>query len=54
VNQIQARVNQGAIEIKHQQADATRIKRAQETDHGEFRIAQLSAISYQLSVLRKG
>jgi hypothetical protein len=33
VNQIQAGVNQGAIEIEHQQADAVRIEGAEETNH---------------------
>ncbi len=32
VNQIQARVDQGAIQIKHQQADAMRIEGAQEDE----------------------
>ena len=45
VNQIQAGVNQRAVQIKHQQADAMRIKRAQETNHGEFRINQFSVSS---------
>lgn len=44
MNQIKARVNQGAIKVKHQQADATRIKRAQEANHGEFRITQVSGL----------
>jgi hypothetical protein len=42
MNQIQARINQGAIEIKHQQSEALRIKGAQETNHGQNRIPQPS------------
>jgi len=54
MNQIKAGVNQGAIEIEHQQADAMRIKLAQETNHGKIRINQVSVLSSQFSVLRKG
>jgi hypothetical protein len=47
MNQIKAGVNQGSIKIEHQQADAMRIKRAQETNHGEIRINQVSGVRSQ-------
>ena len=40
MNQVQPRIDQRAIKIKNQQADAMRIKVAQETNHGQFRINQ--------------
>ena len=47
VNQIQPGVNQGAVKIKHQQADPMRIKVAQETNHGEIRINQVLGLRSQ-------
>src|SRR6266849_8398819 len=47
MNQIKARVNQGSVEVEHQQADAMRIKLAQETNHGQFRINQVLGLGSQ-------
>jgi hypothetical protein len=51
MNQIEAGIDQSAIEIKNEQANTMRIEAAQKTDHGEFRITQvqlhLSAVSLQ-------
>jgi hypothetical protein len=51
MNQIEPRVNQRAIQIKHQQAEAARIERAQEANHGQFRINDSAWVSSQLSAL---
>jgi hypothetical protein len=52
MNQIEAGIDQSAIEIKDEKPNAMRIEAAKEMDHGEFRITQvqLSAVSSQVSV----
>jgi hypothetical protein len=50
MNQIEAGVDQSAVQIKNEQADAMGIEAAPELDHLEFRITQRPVLSSGFSV----